>query len=42
MLVANERAQLATLTERDILIDVPTGDIGTADFMRISRNDPAR
>ncbi len=40
MLVANERAQLATLTERDILIDVPTGDIGTADFMRIRETIP--
>ena len=40
MLVANERAQLATLTERDILIDVPTEDIGTADFTRISETIP--
>ena len=40
MLVANERMQLATLTERDILIDVPTGDIGTADFTRISETIP--
>jgi len=40
MLVANERAQLATLTERDILIDVPTGDIGTADFTRIAETVP--
>ena len=34
MIVANEVAQLRTLTERDIRIDVQMGDIGTADFER--------
>lgn len=31
---ANERLQLDTLTGRDIRIDVPVGDIGSADFER--------
>jgi len=35
MLEANENVQLATLTARDIRIDVPMGDIGTADFERV-------
>lgn len=32
---ANERRQLETLTERDVRLDVPVGDIGTADFERM-------
>jgi len=34
MIDANEKAQIATLTEQDIGISVPMGDIGTADFQR--------
>ena len=40
MLEANEVAQLETLTERDIRIDVPMGDIGTADFTRVPETVP--
>ena len=40
MLEANEIAQLATLTERDIRIDVPMGDIGTGDFQRVPETIP--
>jgi NTE family protein len=40
MFEVNERAQLATLTERDILIDVPMGDITTADFDRLPETIP--
>ena len=40
MFEANEIAQLKTLTERDIRIDVPMGDIGTADFTRIPETIP--
>ena len=40
MIVANERLQLQTLTERDVLISVPMGDIGTADFERIPDTIP--
>jgi NTE family protein len=36
MIVANERAQLATLTERDVAILVPVGDIGSGDFARVA------
>ena len=42
MLEANERAQLATLTERDILIDVPTGRHRYRRLHAHIRNDPAR
>jgi NTE family protein len=35
MIEANERLQLQSLTARDVLIDVPIGDIGTGDFGRI-------
>lgn len=35
MIKANEKAQIATLTDRDIGIDVPMGDIGTGDFQRV-------
>ena len=40
MLEANEVQQLQTLTERDIRIDVPMGDIGTADFTRVPETIP--
>ncbi len=40
MFEVNERAQLATLTERDILIDVPMGDITTSDFDRMPETIP--
>ncbi|MGH8134815.1 MAG: patatin-like phospholipase family protein [Steroidobacteraceae bacterium] len=40
MLEANERIQLESLTERDIRIDVPMGDIGTADFLRVPDTIP--
>jgi NTE family protein len=40
MLEANEKIQLHTLTERDIRIDVPMGDIGTADFERVPETIP--
>jgi NTE family protein len=40
MLQANVNLQLATLTERDVRIDVPMGDIGTADFERIPETIP--
>jgi NTE family protein len=35
MIEANERAAIASLTPRDVGIDVPMGDIGTGDFQRI-------
>ena len=35
MIGANERLQMASLTPRDVAIDVPMGDIGTSDFTRI-------
>ncbi len=35
MIGANERLQIASLTPRDVAIDVPMGDIGTSDFTRI-------
>jgi NTE family protein len=34
MLESNERLQLQSLTAKDVLIEVPTGDIGSADFQR--------
>jgi NTE family protein len=40
MLKANVDAQLATLTERDVRIDVPMGDISTADFTRVPETIP--
>jgi NTE family protein len=40
MLEANEITQLKSLTERDIRIDVPMGDIGTADFHRVPETIP--
>lgn len=40
MLEANEKIQLQSLTGRDIRIDVPMGDIGTADFERVSETIP--
>ena len=35
MIDANQKAQLATLTERDVSIVVPMGDIGSASFERV-------
>ncbi len=40
MFEVNEKAQLATLTERDILINVPMGDITTGDFDRMPETIP--
>jgi NTE family protein len=40
MFEVNEKAQLATLTERDILINVPMGDITTGDFDRLPETIP--
>ena len=40
MLQSNEDVQLATLTDRDVRIDVPMGDIGTADFPRVPETIP--
>jgi NTE family protein len=40
MLEANEAVQLQTLTDRDVRIDVPMGDIGTADFLRVPETIP--
>jgi NTE family protein len=40
MFEVNEKAQLATLTDRDILIDVPMGDITTGDFERLPETIP--
>ena len=40
MLEANEKIQLQSLTERDIRIDVPMGDIGTGDFERVPETIP--
>lgn len=40
MIRANEDAQLATLTDRDVLIDTFTGDIGTASFERVPETIP--
>jgi NTE family protein len=40
MFEVNEKAQLATLTDRDILINVPMGDITTADFERLPETIP--
>jgi NTE family protein len=40
MILANEALQLQTLTDRDVLIEVPTGDIGTSDFERVPETIP--
>ncbi len=40
MFEVNEKAQLATLTDRDILINVPMGDITTGDFDRLPETIP--
>jgi NTE family protein len=40
MIVANENLQLASLTEKDIRIDVIMGDITTADFERVPDTIP--
>ncbi|HEX6572635.1 MAG TPA: patatin-like phospholipase family protein [Steroidobacteraceae bacterium] len=40
MIEANEKLQLATLTDRDVLISVQMGDITTADFERVPETVP--
>jgi NTE family protein len=40
MIEANEKLQLATLTPRDVLVDVYMGDITTADFERVPETVP--
>ena len=40
MIIANEELQLQSLTARDIRIDVPMGDITTADFERVPETIP--
>ena len=40
LLESNEHVQLESLTERDIRIDVPMGDIGTGDFERVPETIP--
>jgi len=40
MILANEALQLQTLTDRDVLINVPTGDITTSDFERVPETIP--
>jgi NTE family protein len=40
MIFANETAQLATLTDRDVLIESIMGDIGTSSFERIPETVP--
>lgn len=40
MIIANEELQLESLTAQDIRIDVPMGDIGTADFERVPETIP--
>ncbi len=40
MFEANEKIQLQSLTDRDIRIDVPMGDISTADFDRVPDTIP--
>jgi NTE family protein len=40
LLESNENVQLESLTERDIRIDVPMGDIGTGDFERVPETIP--
>jgi NTE family protein len=40
MIEANERLQLATLTESDVLINVQMGDITTSDFQRVPETVP--
>ena len=40
MIVANERAQLRSLTDRDVAVIVPTGDIGSGQFARVPETLP--
>lgn len=40
MIEANQKAQIATLTDRDVSIVVPMGDIGSADFERVPEAVP--
>jgi len=40
MIISNERQQLASLTDRDVAIIVPTGDLGSTQFGRIPETIP--
>jgi NTE family protein len=40
MIIANERQQLASLTDRDVAVIVPTGDIGSSQFGRVPDTIP--
>lgn len=40
MIVANDRAQLESLTGRDVGVIVPTGDIGSGQFVRVPETLP--
>jgi NTE family protein len=40
MIIANERQQLATLTDRDVAVIVPTGDLGSSQFGRVTEAVP--
>jgi NTE family protein len=40
MIIANERQQLATLTDRDVAVIVPTGDLGSSQFSRVTEAVP--
>jgi NTE family protein len=40
MIIANERQQLATLTDRDVAVIVPTGDLGSSQFNRVTEAIP--
>ena len=40
MIIANERQQLASLTDRDVAVIVPTGDIGSTQFGRVPDTIP--
>jgi len=40
MIHANEQLQLHSLSERDVLVDVPMGDITTSDFERVPETIP--
>ena len=40
MITANERQQLATLTDTDVAIIVPTGDLGSSQFGRVPETIP--
>ena len=40
MIIANEREQLESLTERDVAVIVPTADIGSGQFFRVPETLP--